>query len=276
MSRFAYIERGDAGAPVVLCLHGFPDHPPSFEPLLDRLAAAGYRAVAPWMRGYAPSPLDGPYDTDQLARDVVELAGDFSPGAPVHLVGHDWGAVATYAALAAAPDRFRRAVAMSVPRLPTLFHALRRDPAQRRRSWYMYFFQLPLVPERAVPRNDFAFIDRLWRAWSPDYLMPEPERAALHACLAASMPAPIGYYRAVTRPVGPALARFRATPASISVPTLYLAGERDGCIAPDAARGQERYFAGPFASRVLPDVGHFMQLEDPDAVAGHIIDWLGA
>lgn len=276
MSRFAHIERGDAGAPVVLCLHGFPDHAPSFEPLLDRLAAAGYRAVAPWMRGYAPSPVDGPYDTDQLARDVIEMAGDFSPAAPVHLVGHDWGAVATYAALLAAPERFRRAVAMSVPRLPTLFRALLRDRAQRRRSWYIYFFQLPLVPELVLPRDDFALVDRLWRTWSPGFELPDADRAALHACLAASMPAPIAYYRAMTRPLRAAPARLRPPTDAITVPTLYLTGERDGCIGPEVGRGQERFFAGPFASRVLPDVGHFMQLENPDAVAGHIIDWLGS
>ncbi len=276
MSRFAHIERGDAGAPVVLCLHGFPDHAPSFEPLMDRLAAAGYRAVAPWMRGYAPSPLEGPYDTDQLARDLVEMADDFSPGAPCCLVGHDWGAVATYAALSATPGRWRRAVTMSVPHPQAFLRALRRDRAQRRKSWYMFFFQLPIVPERVVPRGDFAFVNRLWRAWSPDFALPEAEREALHACLAASMPAPIGYYRAMTRPPREALARIRAAADPISVPTLHLCGARDGCIAPEAGHGQERFFAGPFASRVLPGVGHFMQLEDPDAVADHVVSWLGA
>ncbi|MEM9492929.1 MAG: alpha/beta hydrolase, partial [Myxococcota bacterium] len=72
--RFAYLDAGERDAPVVLCLHGFPDHPPSFIPLMDRLAAAGLRAIAPWMRGYHPSVATGPFHFERLADDLSQLA----------------------------------------------------------------------------------------------------------------------------------------------------------------------------------------------------------
>jgi pimeloyl-ACP methyl ester carboxylesterase len=260
----------------VLCLHGFPDHAPSFLPLMEELARAGFRTAAPWMRGYAPSVTEGPYHAEQLAADAIALADALFEDEPCAILGHDWGAVATYAALADAPTRWRRAITLAVPHPLVFLRALSRQPAQLRRSWYMGFFQLPHVPELVVPRDDFAFVRRLWRTWSPDYELPAQAHAELAACLGASMPAPIDYYRAMVRPVRETIARQRAAAARrIDVPTLHLQGERDGCIAPAACVGQERYFAGEFASEVLPGLGHFVQLEAPAAVAARVADWLG-
>ncbi len=176
-------------------LHGFPDHPPTATGFLDELAAAGYEIVAPWMRGYAPSPLAGPYDGAQLGADAIAIADAVAGDRPVHLVGHDWGALVTYAACAIAPARFARAVAMAVPH-PRAFVASLARTAQLARSWYMLAFQLPGAPAVARAR-DLALIDWLWRAWSPGFALPDEARAALHQCLAASLPAPIGYYRAL-------------------------------------------------------------------------------
>jgi pimeloyl-ACP methyl ester carboxylesterase len=275
--RFAYLQRGDARGRPVLCLHGFPDHPPSFVPFMEELAAAGYRAVAPWMRGYAPSMLEGPYHTDQLGADAVALAEALFDDAPCAIVGHDWGAVATYAAISTAPERWTSAVTMAVPHPLAFLRALRLQPAQLRRSWYMGLFQLPLVPERVVPRDDFALVRRLWRAWSPDFELSPTEHAALAACLSASMPAPIAYYRAMTRPLGEVARRMRRVAGErITVRTLHLQGERDGCIAPEACAGQERFFAAEFRTEVVPGVGHFLQLEAPAAVAARVRAWLEA
>jgi pimeloyl-ACP methyl ester carboxylesterase len=277
--RFYYLEVGDQEAPLVLCLHGFPDHPPSFGPLATRLAAAGHRVAAPWMRGYAPSQPTGPYDADRLGADAVELATALGGGAPVALVGHDWGAVATYAALAAAPARFRCAVTMAVPHPLAFARALVADPAQVARSWYMLFFQLPWLPERVVVRDDLAFVDRLWRDWSPGFRLDESDRAELFRCLAESMPAPLAYYRALLWPPGQALRRLRLASAPhrrIEVPTLHLHGADDGCIGPGVGAGQERFFRGPFRSAVVDGAGHFLQLERPDTVAEHVLGWLRA
>jgi len=274
---FEALEAGARDAPLVLCLHGFPDHPPSFVPLCDRLARAGYRAVAPWMRGYAPSVAEGPYGVDTLASDAIAIADALSPGAPVALVGHDWGAVATYAAAASHPERLFAAVAMAVPHPLAFVRNAARQPEQLVRSWYMAFFQLRGLADRVVAARDFAFIEHLWRRWSPGYLADPAAMRALKACLSDSMPAPLAYYRAMAWPPRKALARLRgpsASARSIRVPTMHLCGLDDGCIAPDATRGQERFFSGPFQSEQITGVGHFLQLEAPDRVATLVLDWL--
>jgi pimeloyl-ACP methyl ester carboxylesterase len=111
---FTALAAGAADAPLVLVLHGFPDVPHTFAPLIEAIARAGHRVVAPWLRGYAPSPAAGPYDVDTLATDVLAWADALSPDRPVAIVGHDWGAVVTYVACAR-HRRFHAAVAMSVP-----------------------------------------------------------------------------------------------------------------------------------------------------------------
>src|SRR5689334_17801857 len=113
--RVAYYEQGDRGAPLAVLAHGFPDFPKTFFPLMDRLTAAGYRCVAPFLRGYVPSTVEGPFHAARLGDDLAELSNALSPGAPPLLVGHDWGAVATYAVLERRPASFRRAVTLAVP-----------------------------------------------------------------------------------------------------------------------------------------------------------------
>lgn len=274
--RFATLEAGDASAPLVLCAHGFPDHAPTFTGLADALVAAGYRVVAPWMRGYAPSVLEGPYGPDAIARDVLAMAEALSPAAPAYLVGHDWGASAVYGAAALAPARFAAMCTLAVPHPLAFVRAITRSSEQRRKSWYMAFFQIPFVAERRVKKDHFAFIDRLYRDWSPGYAADPGYMEELKDCLARSMPRPIEYYRATFR-VTPgkmwALRHdFRAL-AKIRVPTLYLHGQEDGCIGPEVADGQERFFRGEFASATVPRSGHFLHLEAPAEVSTRIVDW---
>lgn len=270
---FAALAAGPVDGPVVLVLHGFPDSPRTFAPLVTALAARGHRVVAPWLRGYAPSPLAGPYDADHLAADAIAWADALSPERPVAIVGHDWGAAVTYAACAQAPTRFRAAVTMAVPH-PAVFVPSLARRRQLARSWYMLAFQVP-GSERVAVAADFALVDRLWRTWSPGYALPVEERAALHATLRASWPAPLLYYRALTRPIGPALARLRRRDR-IAVPTLYLHGAKDGCIGAEVGVGAERYFTGGYRREIVPGVGHFLAAEDPPAIAARIGAWLTA
>jgi pimeloyl-ACP methyl ester carboxylesterase len=207
---FQALAAGPKDAPLVLVLHGFPDAPPTFAPLLGELAARGFRAVAPWARGYAPSDLEGPYDVETLANDVLALCDELAPdGEHVHLVGHDWGAVVTYTACGLAPGRFGASVALSVPH-PLAFLRATTRTAQVLRSWYMFFFQLPGA-ERLAAARDFTLIDRLWRTWSPGYVLPAALRDEVFGCLRASWPAPLLYYRAMFRPFGEAMRRLRPT-----------------------------------------------------------------
>lgn len=277
----AYLEDGPPDGPLVLCLHGFPDHAPSYRPLLASLAAAGFRAVAPWMRGYAPTqvPPDGRYQTAALGTDAIALADALAPGGVVSLVGHDWGASAVYAAAGARPDRFERIVVMSVPPIAAMPGFLA-DPEQLARSWYIWFFQSPLA-EAAVPMNDFAFIDKLWRDWSPGHVPDVADMRALKDTLGSpgSLEAAIGYYRAmfdVTRH-DPALAEAQAAAnGPFAVPAMYLHGADDGCLAvslvdPDALRAS---FTSGVRVETVEGAGHFLHVERPDVVNPLIVEFI--
>jgi pimeloyl-ACP methyl ester carboxylesterase len=257
------------GRPLVF-LHGFPDHPPTAMPLFAELAARGHRVIAPWLRGYAPSPLRGPFDLERLVADVVELIDRI--GGPVDLVGHDWGAAITYATCATAPAQVLRAVTLALPHPLTFVRSLGTS-AQARRSWYMALFQLPGAGALAAAR-DLALIDFLWRRWSPGFTLAPDARAELHACLAASLPAPLAYYRAALRPLGAARDRIRRAAAPITTPLLQLHGALDGCVLPPTEADHRR-----FAHRVLeivPHAGHFLHLEQPALIANRIARWLAS
>lgn len=275
---FHLIEAGDG--PLALCLHGFPDHARSFVPLMRRLAAAGYRAVAPNMRGFwptGPAP-DGCYMGWATGGDAAALVEALGENRAAVLVGHDWGAVAAYAAVRTAPDRFARLVAMSVPEGGRLGAAMIANAAQQKRSWYMYFFQMPLaIP--ALAAGDFALVDRLWADWSPGYALPPEEREALIAMFRRpGVPeALLAYYRQAFNPamVQPEWAeKAAALRDPITVPALYLHGADDGCIGAEVSEGMDAGFAAGLERHVVADAGHFLQLEQPDTVADHILAFL--
>ncbi|MBL9015875.1 MAG: alpha/beta hydrolase [Myxococcales bacterium] len=258
---------GDPAAPPLLFLHGFPDHPPTAVPFLQHLAQA-HRVVAPWLRGYAPSPIVGPYDVETLAADACALIDQL--GGTVDLVGHDWGAVITYAVCQQSGRRVRRAVTMSVPHPATFLRSLAYS-TQWRKSWYMGLFQLPGAGWLAK-RRDLALIDRLWRDWSPGFTLDDARRAELHACLSRSLPAPIEYYRAILRPLSTLADRTRKSQTMIATPLLQLHGRDDGCIVPPT-EADRRWFEHRVLE-IVPSVGHFLHVETPEAIAARIVRWL--
>jgi pimeloyl-ACP methyl ester carboxylesterase len=273
--RYAYLEQGDARAPLVILAHGFPDHPKTFLPLMARLCSAGYRCVAPYLRGYAPSTLHGPFDRQRVGDDLADLAEALAPDTPAVLIGHDWGAAATYTAVSRWPQRFRRAVTLAVPHVAAFERNLRHSRSQQQRSAYMVFLMLPALPERILPRQDFGMIDWLWRRWSPSFTPDTEYMRELKSCLQASMPSPLGYYRALR----PSTTRLRQAlldaRVPIYVPLLHLHGADDGCISYAMSEGQDRYFKAEFHSEPLPGVGHFLHLEAPQQVAQAILDFIG-
>ena len=260
-------EESSPAAPTVLLLHGFPDFPGNFAPLAAALAGHGLHVVVPWLRGYAPSPTTGSFQLEALGADVVAMATSCATTGATHLVGHDWGAVLTYAACALAPTHFASATTMAMPHpLAFLRSLLGRQAA---RSWYIAALQLPGSSAWSKARN-FAFIDQLWRTWSPSFSLSDHQRNALHACLAASWPAPLAYYRNLLRPLPNALRRLRGPLAApLHVPMLQLHGRDDGCIAPPA-NDQHRYFAAGLQCQLLDDAGHFFPHEQPQHCADQI------
>lgn len=260
--RFAWLEAGETGGLTVLCLHGFPDHPRTFEPLLPALVGAGYRVVAPWMRGYAPSGLFGPFHARQLGNDLIALARHVSRDEPVILLGHDWGAVASWYAAGAAPGRIAALIALSVPHPAAFAHNLRRHPLQLLRGWYVGFFQLPFLPERLLAMGDFRAIAKLYvreNGTLPWYWED------LKDTLGESLPAPIEYYRA--------LKEASPLPGKIRVPTLFVAGTRDPAVKPRMGAGQEAWIRAPFESVVL-DTGHFVHHQAAETLARRILAFL--
>lgn len=261
---------GPEKGPLALFLHGFPDVPSTWEPVMERFAKTGYRCVAPWMRGYAPSTLEGPFDLERLGRDVLAIAHELAPRRRVFLVGHDWGAAATWwAMMRAGHAKFAAATTIAVPH-PRLFARALRSPMQLMRSRYMAFFQVAGVAERSLDRE---YIEELWRRWSPGW---EPDSAHLdevERTLRESVYAPLGYYRAMLRPRRLVWLRFvDSERAMVHTPTLHLHGLDDGCIGADLARGQERFFDDvPHRLELLHGAGHFAHLERPDAVAERAI-----
>ena len=258
--------------PLVICAHGFPDCARSFRLQTPALVAAGFRVVLPTMRGYAPSTpaRDRRYDAGALGSDLVALARHFSPGAPVRLVGHDWGAVAAYAAVALAPRAFSHLATVAVPHL-RIAGARFVTPAQLRRSWYMGLFQLPRVAERKLAADDFALVDRLWRDWSPGLTARADELAAIKSALRGREHEVLAYYRAMFSRATPASARLlrRRT----HVPSLYVHGVDDCCVGVELADGIERAYAGPIAVHRLPG-GHVVHQEAVEQFNGILVSFL--
>jgi len=184
--------------PLALCLHGFPDTAHGWRHLLPALADAGYRAVAPFQRGYAPTsiPDDGLFQSGVLGVDANALHEALGANGDAVIIGHDWGASATHAAAVLEPHRWRKVVSMAVPPGGAVVMSFVGNLDQLKRSWYMFFFQHPLS-DLVVQNNDLAFIDMLWRDWSPGY-DGAADAANVKAALAnpANLQAALGYYRA--------------------------------------------------------------------------------
>ena len=276
--RFATLEAGDG--PLVLCLHGFPDHARSFRHQLPALAAAGFRAVAPFLRGYAPTDAapDGNYQSAVLAQDAVALIEALGYQCAA-IFGHDWGAVAAYGAAVLAPERVPRLVTAAVPYGVALPTALMTNYEQQRRSWYMFFFQTPFA-DIAVPHGDFRFLERLWQDWSPGWAYPGEEMEALKATFRQPgvLSAALDYYRCTLNPANqdPGLAEIqdRISASPVLAPTLFFHGARDGCIGTELLDGMEQLFPNGLEKLVVPDAGHFVHQERPEVVNPKLLEFL--
>lgn len=274
----------DHERPLAVLLHGFPDTAHTWRHVGPQLAEAGYRVVAPFTRGYAPSglPADRSYHVPALMSDALGLHRALGGDDRAVLVGHDWGAITANGLAAHEPSPFAKVVALAVPPFPAmnpdradLLGWARILPRQAALSWYTVFNQLPVLPERTFDR----LVAHLWRRWSPGYDATED---LIH--LAESLPddehrsAALGYYRAQPRP-WKLPERYRALAAdwvkNPKVPLLYLHGADDGCLDVRwADRVAPRLPVGSEVT-IVEQAGHFLQLEQPDVVASRILDFLG-
>ncbi|MEQ9364114.1 MAG: alpha/beta hydrolase [Leptospirales bacterium] len=272
----------DASGPAVLFIHGFPDTYRSFRAQAAALNAAGFRTVAPMLRGYEPSSQHptNDYHARHLAEDVRVWLDELEIE-KAHLVGHDWGAIVAYAAASRFPERVGSLSLLAVPGILEYLKCLARYPSQFRRSWYMFLFQLPYIARRALARDELALIDRLWGEWSPDWNDPERGDRLAEIKNAFRRPgvieAAIAYYRSIFDCLTPTgFQSFRTLLGKIHAPTLAITGENDGCLDTrmfDFMADGGNYAGGLRVQR-LENAGHWLHLERPEAVNRLLLEFL--
>lgn len=268
---FTAILHGESG-PLILCLHGFPDNMHSFDPLLPGLLEAGYRVLTPVMRGYESATVqtDANYSVLHLAEDAIAWL-DHLGEERAFLVGHDWGAVTGWTAIALAPQRFHAFVSLAIPHLGEFLPGIRKVPSQLLYSWYMSFFQLPGISDWAIRQKDWALIRLLWQRWSPGWQVPDAVIASVIDTLRQPgvASAALGYYRSMYRLWSPESKRALALSREpVKVPSLVLTGEADGCISQEMISlcMSPVLLSGFVEARQLPALGHFLHLEAPKTI----------
>jgi len=244
------------GTPVVL-LHGFPQDSRSWDAVSPLLHARGYRTLAPDQRGYSPGARPGhrrAYRSSELTADVVALIEDAGLG-PVHLVGHDWGAAVAWGVAAQRPDLLRSLTALSVPH-PAAFVRAMLTSSQGLRSWYMYFFQLPWLPERQLTsQRSMAGALRATglsrESAARDAELMGDRRTARGA---------LNWYRAMV------FSDPRSMSTKVTVPTLHVWSDGDTAIGPKGAALTPRFVTGPYTYEVLEGVSHWIPDEVPEVL----------
>ena len=267
----------DAGSgPLVVLLHGFPEFWWAWRAQLEGLAGAGFRAVAPDLRGYGASdkPPRG-YDALTVADDVAGLIRALGERDAV-VVAHGWGAQIAWTLATAHPGVVRRLVVLSAPHPLRWLPSVIRDGAQRRAGRHLARFQLPWHPERWLVADDAQNVQRLVREWAGPAYPVEAIQRYREAMLVVGAPhCALEYFRWAVRSVPRADGRrFRRTVRRpVEAPTLQLHGALDGCARASSAQGSGRYVAAAYEWRVLEGVGHFPHEEAPELVTGELVRW---
>jgi pimeloyl-ACP methyl ester carboxylesterase len=252
---FQALAAGPPSGELVLLLHGFPQTSTCWSPMLEALAASGYRAVALDQRGYSPRARPGQvraYRMPQLVADVLAVADRLGAGR-VHLVGHDWGGVVAWNLAGQHPERVATLTAVSTPH-PKAFTRALWSSAQLLRSAYIGFFRMPWLPELVLGAQrewGLRFLlagSGLDREWIDIYTDALGQPGALTAALA--------WYRAATP--------FSVGAPRVAVPTLYVWGSRDPALGPTAARATGRWVSGPYRFEVVPGAGHWLPEQHPE------------
>ena len=265
--RFHVVDEGPAGAETVVLLHGFPQSAQSWTGVARRLAAAGYRVIAPDQRGYTPQARPRSrraYRLNELVADVVALI-DAAGVDRVHLVGHDWGGGVAWMVAATRPDRLHTLTAVSAPHPRAVLNAMFTS-RQFLQAWHVMLFQLPWLPEAAIRsrggRLAVAVLkhsglgDHLARAYV-DRLNDDP----------GALAGALQWYRALPLDISAGGAT-----GAITVPTTYVWSTADVAIGRRAAELTGRWVTGPFEFKVLDGVSHWIPEQAPDDLATHILE----
>jgi pimeloyl-ACP methyl ester carboxylesterase len=250
--------------PNVVLLHGFPDTPYSWTEIEAVLIQAGWRVSVPWLRGYHPDTIVAGrrYDPETIGHDALGLLDAIGASQAV-IVGHDWGALAAYTAASLAPERVRAIVTFAIPH-PSV---LPRSPAALWAVRHFFGLKLPWAPQ-VCRRNDFAYLDRLYRRWAPSWHGPARDQSLEAVKRALSKPATlegaIGYYRDL--PLGKQPAVLSRVP---QVPGLVVGGTED-LTAPELFKRTAELMPSPSRALVLDGAGHWPHREKEAVVVGEL------
>jgi pimeloyl-ACP methyl ester carboxylesterase len=273
--RLHYVEAGDAGGPLVVLLHGFPQFWYQWRFQLAALADARFRVVAPDMRGYNLSDKPGgvlDYRVELLARDVERLIPALGRESAV-VVGHDWGAIVAWFVAMLHPERVEKLAILNVPHPERFLRGLLM-PQQLLRSSYVFFFQAPRLPEATLSAGDFALVRRVLRrdpvragTFTDEDIRRYVEALARPGALTAA----INYYRALFRrdPL-----RTRAMIRPVEAPTLVIWGEKDRFLSRKLAEPDRSLVPNLVGVERLPNASHWVAEDRPDEVNGLLLDFL--
>jgi len=268
------VRAGPIDGPLVVLLHGFPEFWYGWRGQIDPLVEAGYRVVAPDQRGYNRS--DKPerlaaYNLDRLVDDVVALIDD-AGREQATVVGHDWGAAVAWWLASTRPEPVERLVTINVPHPVVFRRFLTRDPRQTLRSWYMFYFQLPRLPEWGFSRNDFAMGVRTLRQTSrpgafTDADLDRYREAWSHPGAVKGM---LDWYRALFR-----TATERSVVLPIERPTLLIWGANDTALR-QAMAEPSIDLCTDGRLRIIAEATHWVHHEETDRVNDLLLDFLDA
>jgi epoxide hydrolase 4 len=268
--RFHCLTDGDG--PLVLLLHGFPQFSYEYRHLVPALARAGYRAVAPDMRGFGdttrPARIED-YALQTLGDDVAALVEAL--GEPkAHVLGHEWGGIVAAEAALSHPDKVDRLILVNCAPAITLGRAIHHSWRQRIRSWYVLFYRIPRLPEWWLT----AFRGRAMRLLLSDRVFSAEDLAAYRDAIRRPRAAWAGlaYYRSIAHTIKEDADRLRGK--RITSPALILWGKRDWTLNRDLPRWLDRQFTNPTRKVFFPDVGHWVIEARPDDVARTVIGFL--
>ncbi|MDP3274216.1 MAG: alpha/beta hydrolase [Deltaproteobacteria bacterium] len=266
-----YVTRGEG--PAVVLLHGFPEMWWSWRHQIEPLARAGFRVIVPDLRGYNETDKHGPYDIETLTGDVKNLLDSLGISQAT-VISHDWGGALGWHLAATSPDRVSRLVVMNCPHPAMMQRALRTSAAQRKRSWYMLYFQLPWLPERALRAKQGARLRSLYRAHAKsleNFSDSELQPIVDNVMRPGSASAMLGWYRAAVRDA----LRGRATRLpTIDAPTLLIWARDDKALGyEDLVPGTER-FVRNLRVEAVSECGHFVQSERPEQVNALLLEFL--
>lgn len=271
--RLHYVEAGSG--PLVVLLHGFPEFWYGWRRQIPALARAGYRVIAPDLRGYnlsdKPAGLAA-YTLDCLTDDVAALI-EHTGEETAAVVGHDWGGVVAWALPVRHPTRVHRMAVLNSAPAVALARAILHRPRQLRRSWYILFFQIPGLAEAGYRAQDFRFLRRLLRtdAARPDSFTDEDiEQYVAALRRPGALTAMVNYYRA-GRLYG--LQMLRHPPAALTIPVLALHGMRDQYLGPELLDDLPA-FAHSLRVVRFPDATHWVQHDEPERVNELLVEFL--